>query len=121
MKRCRKKVSMIWECRKIFIVNYSTEKVKILFFSTKRITEVEDEGVRVSLKEIDGEDQSTEDPHPHPSPLIEIKNDGTWREYILDLSKHPTWYGIIRRLRINPQWKGNTTYLGIDYIRFAPR
>ena len=52
---------------------------------------------------------------------IDIKIYGTGREYILGLSEHSTWYGIIHRLRINPEWKGNTTEFGTDYIRFAPR
>lgn len=51
---------------------------------------------------------------------IEMKNDGEWREYILDLSNNEKWNGIIRRLRIDPVQQGNGDGFGIDYIRFAP-
>ena len=47
-------------------------------------------------------------------------NVGTmWNEYVLDLSKHPRWHGIIRRLRIDPVEYGDGRNFGLDYIRFS--
>ncbi|UJR18216.1 hypothetical protein I4U23_005117 [Adineta vaga] len=51
--------------------------------------------------------------------LIEMKNNEKWKEYIIDLSKNSKWYGIVRRLKIEPIQKGNNIEFGIDYIRFA--
>ena len=50
---------------------------------------------------------------------IEIKNDGKWHEYVLDLSNHSRWNGIVRRLRIGPVQHTHDVQFGIDYIRFA--
>jgi hypothetical protein len=50
---------------------------------------------------------------------IQTKNDGGWRDYVLDLSTNSDWQGIIRRIRIDPVRKGNGAGFGIDYIRFA--
>jgi hypothetical protein len=52
---------------------------------------------------------------------IEMKNDGGWKEYIVDLSTNSNWNGIVRRLRIDPVEEGNGGGFGIDYIRFAAR
>jgi len=52
---------------------------------------------------------------------IEMKNDGGWEEYILDLSNNLKWNGIVRRLRIDPVRQGNGAGFGIDYIRFGAR
>ena len=52
---------------------------------------------------------------------FEVKNDGMWREYILNMSNDRRWNGIVRRLRINAVRHGNSSgEFGIDYIRFAP-
>ncbi|CAF5006667.1 unnamed protein product, partial [Rotaria socialis] len=50
---------------------------------------------------------------------INIKPDDSWHEYTLDLSSNTNWYGIVRRLRIDPVRSGNGDHFGIDYIRFA--
>jgi hypothetical protein len=52
---------------------------------------------------------------------VEMKNDGGWSEYVLDLSSNSRWNGIVRRLRIDPIRYGNGAGFGIDYIRFAAR
>ena len=51
---------------------------------------------------------------------IEMKSDGGWRDYVLNLSTHSHWHGIIRRLRIDPVQYGSAGSFGLDYIRFAP-
>ncbi|CAF1218428.1 unnamed protein product [Adineta steineri] len=51
--------------------------------------------------------------------LVEMENDGRWKEYILDLSNNSNWYGIVRRLRIEPVREENNIKFGIDYIRFS--
>lgn len=48
---------------------------------------------------------------------IEVNNNG---EYVIDLSKHEKWIGIVRRLRIDFHRNRNNTAVSIDYIRFAP-
>ena len=50
---------------------------------------------------------------------IEMKNDGGWSEYVLDLSNHSRWNSLVRRLRIDPVQRGYGAGFGIDYIRFA--
>ncbi|CAF3373137.1 unnamed protein product [Rotaria sp. Silwood2] len=50
---------------------------------------------------------------------IQIKPDDNWQEYTLDLSSNINWYGIVRRLRIDPVRTGNGSNFDIDYIRFA--
>ena len=53
------------------------------------------------------------------SSWIETKNDGRWRDYVLNLSSHSNWRGIIRWLRIDPVRYGNGARFGLDYIRFT--
>ena len=50
---------------------------------------------------------------------IEMKADRGWSEYVLDLSHHSRWTGLVRRLRIDPVQRRYGTAFGIDYIRFA--
>lgn len=50
---------------------------------------------------------------------IEVKNDGKWHEYVLDLSKHSRWNSIVRQFRIDLVQHGHGAGFGIDYIRFA--
>lgn len=50
---------------------------------------------------------------------LNIKNDGNWNEYVIDLTGNRNWRGLIRRIRIDPVEFGNGRNLTLDYIRFS--